>query len=70
MLINTDIYLSKHFCSYSLYWMYLEIVHVLFVVPEKQHHTVLKHYMKIRAHDVALQSAHFLVIDTESIVDS
>jgi hypothetical protein len=25
--------------------------------------------MKIRAHDVALQSAHFLVKDTESIVD-
>jgi hypothetical protein len=44
-------------------------VHVLFAVPEEHHHLVLGHYLKIRAHDVALQSAHFLVKDTESIVD-
>jgi hypothetical protein len=47
----------------------LHDVHVLFVVLEEQHHSVVQHYLKIRTHDVALQSPHFLVKDTESIVD-
>ena len=44
-------------------------VHVLFVVPEEHHHTVTQHYNAIKAHDMALQSAHFLVKDSESISD-
>ena len=44
-------------------------IHVLFVVPEEHHYSVLQHYLKIRVHNVALQSAHFLVKDTESFVD-